>query len=341
MLTNPSLDSGSIEHFLHGCLGKELGRLRRIEPLAGGQSNPTYLLDFEARRLVLRRRPDGQLLPSAHAVDREFRVQKALRSSGVPVPEVLVLHMEPDVAGTAFYVMEYVEGRIFSDCSLPEVAPDARREMYRSAARTLAALHAIDPQSVGLSDFGRPGDYFARQISRWYRQWELSAAAPNRNIDLVAEWLTANIPAQAARPSIVHGDFRIGNLVFHPVEPRAIAVLDWELSTLGEPLADVAHFAAFTWYMRPAEYGGLLGLDLKALELPQEKEFFDAYCAVARPGEEITRFPMVFALFRNAVIFEGIGARARLGNATSPEAKTVGKLGAVLAERAARLLGAA
>lgn len=340
MSTIRLLDPEPIERFLHRQIGG-LGKLRRVEPLTGGQSNPTYLLEFDARRLVLRRRPDGQLLPSAHAVDREYRVQKALRDSGVPVPEVFVLHMEPDVAGTGFYVMEYMEGRIFGDCALPQAAPEERREMYRSAARTLTALHAVDPERVGLADFGRPGDYFARQISRWHRQWELSAPAPNRHIDLVAEWLASNIPAQASRPSVVHGDYRIGNLVFHTAEPRVVAVLDWELATLGEPLADAAHFAAFTWHMRPAEYGGLLGLDLNRLQLPEEREFIADYGSMARRTDEMTIFPMVFALFRNAAIFEGIGARARSGNAASADAESVGRLGAVLAERAAAMLGIA
>lgn len=337
MPTIPRLDRKAIERFLADRI-EGLGGPLRIDRMSGGQSNPTYLLDFGGRKLVLRKRPDGELLPSAHAVDREYRVQKALLGSGVPVPEVLLLHMEPDIVGTAFYVMEYVEGRVFHDCTLPGAAPDERRAMYRSAAQTLARLHDVDVAAIGLSDFGRKGAYFSRQISRWYKQWELSSIKPNHDIDVVAEWLSRNIPPGNAGPSITHGDYRIGNLMFHPSEPRVIAVLDWELSTLGEPLADLAHFCAFTWHLGASEYGGLLGVEFAALGLPHQEEFCEEYYQVASGSGRMTHFHLALALFRNAIIFEGIAARARSGNAAAANAQIVGRLASVLAARAAALL---
>ncbi|WP_173933956.1 phosphotransferase family protein [Chelativorans sp. Marseille-P2723] len=337
MSTLPRLDPEPLKSFLADRI-EGLGEALRIEPMTGGQSNPTFLLDFGERKLVLRKRPDGDLLPSAHAVDREYRVQKALQGSGVPVPEVLLLHMEPDVIGTAFYVMEYVEGRVFHDCSLPGVPSDQRRSMYRSAADTLARLHEVDVAAVGLSDFGRSGGYFSRQIARWYKQWELSAIEPNRDIDLVADWLSRNTPPESRRPAIAHGDFRIGNLMFHPTEPRVVAVLDWELATLGEPLADLAHLCSFTWHMGSSEYGGLLDVDTASLSLPSQQEFCQEYYKIAGDSGRLTPFHLAFALFRNAIIFEGIAARARSGNAAASNAQSVGRLAGILASRAAALL---
>lgn len=334
----PSLAAKPVERFLKERIDGLEGPLD-IVPVSGGQSNPTFILEFANRRLVLRKRPPGELLPSAHAVDREYKVQKALQDSGVPVPRVLLLHMEPDVVGTAFYVMEYVEGRVFHDCTLIEVPIEKRREMYRSAAETLAKLHAVNVEKVGLSDFGRTGGYFSRQIARWHKQWHLSAVEPSPDIDAVADWLSRNIPAEGGRTSIAHGDFRIGNLMFHPSEPRIVAVLDWELATLGEPLADLAHFCAFTWHMRPEEYGGLMEVDLAGLSLPEEDAFCEAYLAASDRGDRLQPFHILFALFRNAAIFEGIAARARSGNATAQNAHTVGRLGRVLARRASDFLG--
>jgi len=340
MSTTNSLAPEPIERFLKERIGDLEGPLE-IVPVAGGQSNPTFVLKFCNRKLVLRKRPPGQLLPSAHAVDREYRVQKALAESGVPVPKMLLLDMDADIVGTAFYVMEYVDGRVFHDCTLPNVPLEHRAEMYRDAARTLARLHDVDAAAVGLSDFGRPGGYFGRQIARWHRQWELSAIEPNRDIEAVAGWLLRNTPPDSGRVSIAHGDFRIGNLMFHPAEPRVVAVLDWELATLGEPLADVAHCCAFTWHMTPGEYGGLMEFDLKSLGLPNQAEFCDEYYAITGAERRLAPFHIAFAIFRNAVIFEGIAARARSGNAAAANAETVGRLGAVLARRAAALLEAA
>lgn len=334
------LDPAPIERFVKKRIDGLEGPLE-IVPLSGGQSNPTFILAFRDRKLVLRKRPPGELLPSAHAVDREYRVQKALLGSGVPVPEVLVLETAPDVVGTAFYVMEYVEGRIFHDCSLPGVPVAERRTMYRSVARTLALIHGVDVEAVGLSDFGRTQGFFDRQIARWRRQWELSAIEPSRDIETVADWLTRNTPADAGGASIAHGDFRLGNVIFHPTEPRVVAVLDWELATLGEPLADLAHCCAFTWRMRSDEYSGVMDLDLSQLGLPSENAFCEEYYAASKASGTIQPFHIIFAIFRNAAIFEGIAARARSGNAASANAGTVGRLGRVLARRAAELIGTA
>jgi len=338
-MTN-SLDPQPVERFLKQRIEGLEGRLE-IMPVSGGQSNPTFVLGFGDRKLVLRKRPPGELLPSAHAVDREYRVQKALAGSGVPVAKMLLLHMEPDIVGTAFYVMEHVEGRVFHDCSLPGVPLEQRAEMYRSAAHTLARLHAVDVCAVGLSDFGRPGGYFERQIARWHRQWELSAIAANPDIDALAEWLPRHAPAESAGAAIAHGDYRIGNLMFHPTEPHVVAVLDWELATLGEPLADLAHCCAFTWHMGADEYGGLMGLNLAARGLPGQAQFCEEYYSVAPSNRHIGPFHIAFALFRNAIIFEGIAARARSGNAAAANARTVGQLAGVLARRGVESLEAA
>lgn len=340
MSSHPDLDTAKVESFLKKRIDGLEGPLEII-PIAGGQSNPTFVLLFRNRKLVLRKRPGGDLLPSAHAVDREYRVQNALLKSGVPVPDVLLLHMEPDIVGTAFYVMNHVDGQVFHDCSLPGVPAGERKVMFRSAASTLAALHRVDPGSAGLADFGRPAGYFGRQIARWHRQWELSREAPNADVERVAQWLSANIPPETGRAAIAHGDFRIGNLMFHPTEPRVVAVLDWELATLGEPLADLAHLCAFTWHMTSAEYGGVMEIDLATCGLPSEAGFCETYYALSGAADRLQPFHLAFALFRNAIIFAGIAARARSGTAAAANAGTVGKLASILASRAAELVDTA
>lgn len=336
MSTPHQIDAEKVRQFLVDHLEGADGPVR-IEQISGGQSNPTYVVEAGRHKLVLRRRPSGELLPSAHAVDREFRVQDALRHTEVPVPNVLLLHMDHGVVGTAFYLMEHVDGRVFHDCALPG-ATVYRRRMYNSAAQTLARLHAVDVDAIGLSDFGRAGGYFSRQLSRWHMQWQLSAVEPNPDIDRLVDWLNANIPPDSGRLAIAHGDYRIGNLMFHPDRPAVAAVLDWELATLGEPLADLAHFCAFTWHMGAAEYGGLLDVDLAGAGLPSQDEFCEAYYAAAPGSERMTPFHLAFALFRNAVIFEEIAGRARSGNAAAANAGTVGRLSTVLAHRAVSLL---
>lgn len=324
---------------LDGLLRREVPGLdgeMRVTPIAGGQSNPTFFVTYDSRALVLRKQPPGELLPSAHAIDREYRIMRALAQTGVPVPPALLYCDDRAVVGTPFYVMERVEGRVFHDCTLPDVSHAARGEMYRSMARTLAAFHNVDPAAVGLADFGRPGNFFARQVARWSRQWALSRTREDANIDRLVAWLPDHIPDEETA-GLVHGDFRIGNLMFHPTEPRVVAVLDFELSTLGHPLADLAH-SMMAWISRPDEYGGLMGLDLNALGIPEARDYEAVYTGAVRHGARLTNFHMAFALFRWAVIFEGIAARAKAGNASSQDAAQTGELSAAFAARAAALI---
>jgi aminoglycoside phosphotransferase (APT) family kinase protein len=303
-----------------------------LEPIAGGQSNPTFFVSYPGRRLVLRKRPGGPVLPSAHAVDREHRIMQALAGTDVPVPVMLAYHGEPDVVGTAFYVMERLEGRVFGDCTLPGVAPAERRAMFLDMADTLARLHRVDWRALGLADFGKEGNFFRRQVGRWTKQWELSKTRELPEIERVAAWLTAHVPADETT-TIAHGDFRIGNMMFHPTEPRIVGVLDWELSTLGHPLADVA-YSALAWRLLPSEYMGMRGLDLAALGIPEEDEYLERYHAAAPAFGRLTAFHTAFSMFRGAVIFEGIADRARTGAATSANAAAVGALSVAFARRA-------
>ncbi|MCZ8183657.1 MAG: phosphotransferase family protein [Beijerinckiaceae bacterium] len=312
---------------LPGCSG-----LPQVERISGGQSNPTYFITFPERRLVLRKQPPGILLPSAHAIDREFRVLRALDGTGVPVPEALHFCEDRAIIGTPFYLMERLEGRVFHDCTLPGVPAGQRHAMVLSVAEALAALHAVEPQAVGLGDFGRPGDYFARQVSRWSRQWQENRTREDAAMDRLIDLLPRHIPPGEVQ-SIVHGDFRIGNMMFHPTEPRVIAILDWELATLGHPLADLAHFS-MAYVTAPDEYGGLLGLDLARLGLPGQAEFEEAYRRASPHGLGLQPFHMAFALFRWAAIFEGIAYRAQRGTANAGNAGEIGRLSAVFAQRA-------
>ena len=328
----PDFPAQALENFLTQHIAELKGPMR-MERVAGGQSNPTYFVDFGNRHLVLRKQPPGKLLPSAHAVDREHRIMSALAGTAVPVPPMVLFWADANIIGTPFYVMERVEGRIFHDCTLPEIKPDERREMYRAMARTLAALHSVDTAAVGLGDFGKSGNYFSRQIARWSRQWELSRTRDDDNVERLIAWLPLHIPADDAT-SLVHGDYRIGNLMFHPTQPRVVAVLDWELSTLGHPLADVAH-TAIAWLTAPDEYGGLIGVDNDALGIPVLDRFLADYNAVAGMPLQLTNFHKAFALFRWTIIFEGIAARAKAGNAAAGNAAEMGTLAAIFARRAA------
>lgn len=332
-----AFDADRLDAFLRGALPGLSGAMG-LARVGGGQSNPTFFVDYDDRALVLRKQPPGELLPSAHAVDREYRVMRALVATDVPVPRTVLYHAGRDVVGTPFYLMERLEGRVFAAHALPGLAPDERRAMYRSMAETLAKLHRVDPAAVGLADYGKPGNYFARQVARWSRQWEGSRTRENPALDRLIAWLPAHIP-EGDETAICHGDFRIGNLMFDPSEPRVIAVLDWELSTLGHPLADLG-FNAMAWHTRPDEYGGLAGLDLAALGIPSLDEHVAHYLRAAGRADGIAPFHVAFALFRFAVIFEGIAARAAAGNAASDDAAEAGKLGPAFARRAAELVGA-
>lgn len=303
------------------------------EPISGGQSNPTWFVTWGDRRMVLRKKPDGPILKGAHAVEREFRVLEALGPTDVPVPNGLWLEEDPSIVGTPFYLMDRLDGRVISDCTLPDISFADRREMYLDIARTMARMHAVRPDQVGLGDYGRPGNYFERQINRWSQQYAASTGPRIPALDLLVKWLPANLPKDDGAISIAHGDFRLGNMMFHPTEPRVIAVLDWELSTLGHPLADLG-FCVMPWLTTPDEYGGILDTNWLAGGIPTMEEFVAEYFAHAQPTAALTNFHIAFAFFRFAVIFVGIADRARAGNAASSEATRLAPLAERFAIRA-------
>lgn len=330
-------DPAVLERYLAGRIPGLKGPMR-LERVGGGQSNPTFFVDFDARRMVMRKKPAGALLPSAHAVDREYRVLQALQGSEVPVPRTLLFCDDAAVVGTPFYLMERLEGRVLTDPALPGLAPHERRAVMLSMAETLARVHRVDWAARGLADFGRPGDYFERQIARWIKMWGLSKLGENADIDRLIAWLPANIPASGLT-AISHGDFKLGNLMIHPSEPRVIGVLDWELSTLGHPLADLA-YSAMPWYTSPGVFNGILGADLDALGIPSEREYFEHYVACGGPAEPVLAFHKAFSLFRLSVILEGIAKRALAGTAAAADAKAVGGRAGAYARRAVELIEA-
>jgi aminoglycoside phosphotransferase (APT) family kinase protein len=308
-----------------------------IAQFKGGQSNPTYLLAAGDQRYVLRRKPPGKLLPSAHAVDREYRVIRALAGTDVPVARALALCEDDSVIGTAFYVMEYVAGRVFWDPRLPELAAEERAAVHDEINRVIAALHSVDFEAVGLADYGRSGEYIARQVARWSKQYQASETEKIEAMDRLIAWLPENIPA-GDETSIVHGDYRIDNVIFHPAEPRILAVLDWELSTLGHPLADFAYHC-MVWRIPPGVFRGLGGADLGALGIPSEQDYVAAYCRrTGRAGIEPRdwEYYMVYNMFRIAAIVQGVMARALQGNASSAQALETGRAARPLAEMAWR-----
>ncbi|HEX8527504.1 phosphotransferase family protein [Allosphingosinicella sp.] len=302
-----------------------------VEQFKGGQSNPTYKLITPERRYVLRRKPPGKLLPGAHAVEREYRVISALSGQGFPVARAFALCLDDEVIGTAFYVMEMVEGRIFWEPSLPEVGREERPAFFEAMNRTIAQLHLIDPEAAGLGDYGKPGNYFERQIGRWSKQYLADAEAGRvPAMDRLAEWLPANIPPDEPRARIIHGDFRCDNMIFHPERPEVLAVLDWELSTLGHPLADFSYHLMM--YRMP---DALAGRDLEALNIPGEDDYVRSYCRrTGREGIEHLDFYLAFNLFRLAAIVHGIKGRLARGNASSAHAAEMAQRLEPLAELA-------
>lgn len=295
------------------------GERLQVRQFQGGASNPTFLLTTEAadgrKRHVLRKKPPGQLLTSAHQVDREYRVMKALDGL-VPVPQMRALCEEPEVIGTAFYVMDYLEGRIFRDAALPDLAPAERAAVYDQLNATLATLHQVDFASAGLGDYGRPGNYFERQVARWTRQYRDAETEAVPEMEALIEALPGRIPADQSI-SIAHGDYRLENVMFHPTEPKLIAVLDWELSTIGHPLADIA-YNGFMWRSHSPSWGTLDGVDFAASGIPTEADYVAAYCRrTGRPGIEDWAFYMAFGIFRLASISQGVYRRVLAGNAAS------------------------
>jgi len=310
-----------------------------VRQFPGGYSNPTYLLRYLRRdgapgRLVLRKKPAGPVLPSAHAVDREFRVMQALGASALPVPPMVLLHQQPDVLGTDFYVMERVEGRVFNRNDLPGLQPAERRAIYLAMAETLAVLHSLDPQALGLGQFGKPGNYFQRQLGRWTQQWALSKTRENPAIDHLLAWLADHLP-EGDEVGLTHGDFKLNNLMFHPSEPRVVAVLDWELATLGHPLSDLS-YSALAWRMPSGILRGYGDQDLTALGIPPEMAHVALYCE--RMHMDLSSvcadwpFYLAFNLFRLSAILFGIGQRERDGVASNTTAREI----AAMAEPVAR-----
>ena len=321
----PKLDVEALEAWLSEHVAGFRGPLQ-IERFAGGQSNPTYRLSAPSGRYVLRKKPEGALLPSAHAVDREYRVMTALRDTPVPVPRTFGYCADAAVIGTPFFVMDCVEGRIFWDPSLPELSRAERGALWDDVNRVVAALHRVDVAAAGLADYGRPGNYFERQIARWTRQYRASEMAPIEAMDRLIEWLPAHVP-KSDETTLVHGDLRLDNLIVHPSEPRVVAVLDWELSTLGHPLADLSYHV-MTWRLTSGQFRGMAGQDLAALGIADEAAYVAAYCARAgrAPIDRATwEFAMAFSMFRLAAILQGIARRAEDGTAASSEAVEAGR----------------
>jgi aminoglycoside phosphotransferase (APT) family kinase protein len=302
-----------------------------VEQFKGGQSNPTYRVSTGGKHYVLRRKPPGKLLPSAHAVDREYRVITALAQTEFPVAKSYGLCMDDTVIGTAFYLMEYVTGRVFWDPTLPQLARPERRAIYDAMNDVLARLHRVDYVRIGLGDYGRAGNYAMRQIDRWTRQYRASETETIAAMDRLIDWLPKNAPAEEAT-TIIHGDFRIDNMIFHPTEPRVVAVLDWELSTLGNPLADFAYHM-MPWRLGPEAYRGLLGMDLAVLGIPSEEEGCALYCRrTGRTSLPHWDFYIAFNMFRLAAILQGIMGRVREGTAASLRAQEAGARAKAIAE---------
>jgi aminoglycoside phosphotransferase (APT) family kinase protein len=342
-----AFDSGALESYLARELPGFAGPLA-VEQFKGGQSNPTYKLVTPARSYVMRTKPGPQsrLLPSAHAIEREFRVMKALAGTDVPVARMHLLCSDESVIGRAFYVMEFVDGRVLWEQSLPGLAPAERGAIYDAMNSVIAALHSVDVQAVGLADYGKPGSYFERQIGRWSKQYQASVTETIDEMDRLIEWLPAHMPASArdeSQVSIVHGDYRLDNLIFDREAPRIVAVLDWELSTLGHPLADFSYHC-MAWHIPPGTFRGIGGLDVAALGIPTERDYVQRYCR--RVGERTGRllepdalmadwnFYLAYNLFRLASICQGIAKRVVDGIAASAQARATGSATRSLAEMA-------
>lgn len=332
MTVERTLDAARLERYF-AVAQPAIGSISSVRQFDGGQSNPTYLLSASSGNYVLRRKPPGALLPSAHAVDREFRVIRALRDTDVPVPEALCFCDDESVIGTVFYVMEYVPGEIYSEPDLPQLTREQRAKVYDELNRVIAALHAVDPAAVGLEDFGKAGSYAERQIARWTKQYRASETDKIEAMERLIDWLPANIPRdEVEQTRVIHGDYRIGNVIFDPDELRIRAVLDWELATLGNPLADFAyHCMPYRLpHTIPSSAGGG---DLAQSGIPPESEYIRRYCE--RTGRDRIRsfdFYSAFSMFRLAAILQGIKARSLQGNASSAAAAEAGDRARPMAE---------
>jgi aminoglycoside phosphotransferase (APT) family kinase protein len=325
------------EDRLHSYLAQRghVGELQ-IERIGGGQSNPTYFVTIGAEQLVLRKQPTGPLARGAHNVLREHRIMAALAGTPVPVPAMIASSDDRDVLGTDFFLMSRLEGRVFHDMTLADASREQRRPMYLEHARALAALHSVDYRAVGLGDLERPGSFVGRQIELWTRSWGDDRA---QDIRTISEWLVEHQP-HSDRRTLVHGDAKINNLVYHPTGTELVGILDWELASVGEPMFDLAHIWASTWGTKPEEYGGVLGVDLAAAGLPTDQEFLAAYYEASGSDEQLLPFHKVFGLFRYAGIFHGIGRRAAEGNATAANAEEQGRNAHTYVDRALEVMAA-
>lgn len=332
VLPNHRFDEAILSRYLGGALPNFSGEMV-VRQFQGGQSNPTFYLEAGGRGYVLRKKPPGKLLPGAHAIEREYRVQQALRSSGVPVPEMLLLCLDEAVIGQPFYVMEHVGGRIFTDRLLGSCTPGDRAAMYDSMNAVLATLHGVDFRAAGLGDFGRTDHYVARQVSRWGGNYQSSKVDKLPAMDRLIAWLDANVPPDE-EATIVHGDYRLGNLVFHPSEPRVIAVLDWELATIGHPLADLA-YNCLPWRLPTSSERGFADVDFASQGIPDEAAYLAAYSR-RRGRADVPNWPffLIFSMFRSAAILAGVYRRAIDGNASDARALAVQSIFRDCAERA-------
>ena len=316
-------DEAALASWLRGKLDGARAPMR-IRQFRGGQSNPTFVLDFGTHDYVLRKKPPGRLLPSAHAVEREFRVQKALAGTGLPLARMDLLCEDSAVIGTPFYVMERKRGRVFHSPLMPDSEPDERARVYARMNECLAALHGVDWRAAGLADFGRPGSYFARQVGRWSKQYTMSKTREIAAMDRLIEWLPERVPDDA-ETTVVHGDYRLGNLMIHARRPEVTAIFDWELSTLGHPLADLG-YNLIPWVTDHRGHQGLAGADLRALGIPDRGAYAAAYCRAAGREPFDPTFHIAFSLFRSAAIVEGVYARGLAGNASSADAQKYGAM---------------
>jgi aminoglycoside phosphotransferase (APT) family kinase protein len=334
------LDAGTLDAYLAAHVAGFRGPVD-IQKFDTGQSNPTYGLKASSGRYVLRRKPPGQLLKSAHAVDREYRVMKALAATPVPVPRMRALCEDESVIGTAFFVMDHVDGRILWDPALPGLDPAERAAIYDEMNRVLAALHDVDPAAVGLADYGKPGNYFARQLTRWTSQYRASETETIADMDRLIDWLNAHQPEDDGRVSIVHGDYRIDNMIFAADASKILAVLDWELSTLGHPYADLA-YQCMQWRLPNAGHRGLLGIDRAAFGIPSEDAYVARYCERrGLSGIDNWTFCLAFSFFRLGAILQGVYKRALDGNASNPDkARATGGYVRVLTHMAGELIAA-
>lgn len=325
-------DTARLEAYLAERIAGFAGPLE-VKQFKGGQSNPTYLLTTPAKRYVLRRKPPGKLLPSAHAVEREYAVMSALGATGFPVPKTHILCADEGVVGTAFFVMDHVDGRIFWNGRLPELGAEERSALYDSMNATLARLHSVDYRAIGLGEYGKEGAYVARQIARWTKQYRLSETQPIEEMEKLIDWLPRHLPS-GETTRLVHGDYRLDNLIMAKGAPKVVAVIDWELSTLGDPLADFAHHL-MQWRLPPGNRGGFLGFDFSGTGIPDEGSYVAAYCErTKRSGIPDLDYYLAYNMFRLAAIVQGIGGRVRDGTAASAEAAEEAKLAGPLAQAA-------